>query len=291
MARPAGERRPIDHDVDVTEPSDQVDPQPAEPDPASFRDVDTAATDALVEMMDATDRWDAVRAARSWVLDRASVDPTRPALDVGCGPGTFGADARARGWRSVDLDRSAAMAHVARRRGDGSPGVLGGVGALPFATASFALVHCERVLQWADDPAGALDELWRVTAPEGHLAVTDTDWGTLAVDDPSGGDALSGAALGWVTHPRLARTLPRRLHDLGAEHVDVRSDVVTLTTWDPDDPAQHDGPPGLPLHSIAAGAHGVDVSRAEAAVASIADAARHGRFFAALTIVTAVARR
>ena len=58
------------------------------------------------------------------------------------------------------------MAHVARRRGDGSPGVLGGVGALPFATASFALVHCERVLQWADDPAGALDELWRVTAPE-----------------------------------------------------------------------------------------------------------------------------
>lgn len=242
-------------------------------------------------MMDATDRWAAVRDARAWVLDRAPLDSQHPVLDVGCGPGTFGAGARARGWSSVDLDRSSAMVNVARQRGPGLPGVLGGAAALPFADGSFALVHCERVLQWADDPSSAIEELWRVTAPDGHLAVTDTDWGTLVVDEPGGADALARAALGWVTHARLARTLPRRLAALGAPHVEVRADAVVIDRWDPDDPMQVEGPPGLPLASIATGAPDHARDDARAAVSELAERARSGSFFATLTIITAIAHR
>ena len=256
---------------------------------SSFVDVDAGDTSELVAMMDDTDRWEAVRSARSWVLDRAGAAGGF-ALDVGCGPGTFSQLARARRWSTVDLDRSDAMVGVARSRSGGAPGVIADVARLPFPDGAFDLVHCERVLQWADDPSGALAELWRVTASGGVLAVTDTDWGSLVVDDP-GSDALPAAALGWVTHPELARSIPRRLAELGAAEVRARADAIALTVWDPDDPSQHDGPPGLPLGSIATGASGAARTEADAAVGRVAAAARHGDFFAALTIVTTVARR
>ena len=261
--------------------------------PASFTDVDAADAAPLIQMMAATDRWDAVRAAREWVLDRAVTGPEAPVLDVGCGPGTFGARARRAGHRTIDVDRAAAMVGAARSGDPGAPGLVADTLALPFPDGVAGTVHCERVLQWTADPDVAVAELWRVTAPGGLLAVTDTDWATFAVDAPEGwvDDVLADAALGWVPHPRLAGTLVDRLTALGASAVEERRDHVLISAWDPDDPAQADGPPGLPLHSIAAGAGGVGRPRALAALDVLAAAARRGRFAARLTIVTAVARR
>ena len=131
--------------------------------------------------------------------------------------------------------------------------MLADVAQLPLRDGVADLVRIERVLQWADDPATALLELHRVAAPGGWLAVTDTDWGTFTVDhpDPAAARRLTDAALEWVPHARLARDLPTTVAALGAADVQTRHDTVTITAWDPDDPAQHDGPPGLPLHSIA----------------------------------------
>ena len=55
----------------------------------AFRDVDGDDAGRLVAMMDATDAWPEVRAARTWVLEQAAVGRGSTVLDVGSGPGTF----------------------------------------------------------------------------------------------------------------------------------------------------------------------------------------------------------
>jgi SAM-dependent methyltransferase len=259
----------------------------------AFGDVDGADPAHLVAMMDATDAWPGVAAARAWVLDRPRLDPPALVVDVGCGPGTFAAAARRRGLRTLDVDRSVAMVGAVRARHGSVPVALAEAAALPMVDGAAGLVHAERVLQWAADPGAAMAELWRVTGLGGHLAVTDTDWGSLVIDHPevAVAEGLARAARRWIPHPFLARSLPRRLADLGAHDVESRAEAVAVVAWDPDDPAQATGPPGLPLATIAQAARPEEKEPLADGLAVLADLARAGRFFAALTLVTAVGRR
>lgn len=271
----------------ASEPAESNGPDGPAPARAVFRDVDAADGGDLVPMMDATDAWPAVRAARSWLLDQAGVGPGAVVADVGCGPGTFGAEARGRGATALDIDRSAVMLDALRRRHPDADALRAALPHLPVRTGGVDLVHIERVLQWTAEPDACLAELRRLVAPGGWLAVTDTDWATFAVDHPDPGAAarLSAAAQRWVPHPTLARSLVDRLGQLGTGAVAHRHDVVTLERWDPDAPRETDGPPGLPLRMIAdAGPCAPDD------VEALADRARHGRFAATLTLVTALAR-
>jgi hypothetical protein len=77
--------------------------------------------------------------------------------------------------------------------------------------------------------------------------------------------------------------VPALIAELGATEVRTRHDTATMLEWDPDDPAQCDGPPGLPLHSIA--------GRLAHELAPVAHRARTGEFRAEVTLVTAIARR
>ena len=247
-----------------------------------FAAVDTGDPRDLVAMMDATDAWPAVQASRAWLLDQVTLHDGDLVVDAGCGPGTFGAEVPG---SVIDVDASHVMLRETRVRRPDARVVLGDVADLPLRDGTAAFVHAERVLQWIGDPGRALGELHRVVAPGGWLGVTDTDWGTFRIDhpDPGAADRLAGAALGWVPHARVARDLPTLFTALGARDVRTRHDVVTITAWDPDDPAQRDGPPGLPLHSIA-GEHASDVD-------AVADAARRRAFRAALTLVTVIGGR
>lgn len=255
-----------------------------------FRDVDTSADRSLVAMMDATDAWPAVRTARQWLHESVRVRlgrvPIR-SVDLGCGPGTFHTTSGAAA--TIDIDRSHTMVRSVRDRHPTTLAVVGDVERLGLADGVADLVHVERVLQWLDDPAQAMREAIRVVRPGGCVSVTDTDWSTLSVDDPTSPASreLSAAALWWVPHPTLAASLPTSL----AEHVvdvEVRHDVVRLTSWDPDVVDQHDGPPGLPLRTIAAAAGG---SVSSAGIDELASAARAGRFRAELTLVTVLGTR
>jgi SAM-dependent methyltransferase len=257
-----------------------------------FAAVDAGDATRLVAMMHATDAWPAVQAAREWVLGRVAPPPDTIVLDVGCGPGTFGIRAATRGAVAVDVDRSRAMLDAARAAHPAALVIGGDVAGLPLRDGAAALTHVERVLQWTTDPGNALAELARVTAPGGRLAVTDTDWSAFRMDhdEPRIADRWSAAALGWVPHARLAATLPERLRALGCDDVEVRHDRVTITAWNPDDPAHADGPPGLPLRSIGAGAAEPERARLLDDVAVLAGRARAGRFRADLVLVTAVGR-
>ncbi|MFN8028720.1 MAG: hypothetical protein U0W40_20895, partial [Acidimicrobiia bacterium] len=94
---------------------------------------------------------------------------------------------------------------------------------------------------------------------------------------------IEAAAAVWVRHPRLAADLPDLLAASEPTRFEWRRDTVVLDAWDPDDPAQVTGPPGLPLRSIAPDDH--------TAVDAVADGARRGAFHATLDLVTVVARR
>jgi SAM-dependent methyltransferase len=258
-----------------------------------FGAVDTGDARPLVAMMDATDAWPAVTGAREWVLGQTGVDVDTVVVDAGCGPGTFGTAAARIGAIAVDVDNSVAMLEESRRRRSDARPVFGHVAHLPLRTGAARLVRAERVLQWTPDPHAALAELHRATAPGGWTAVTDTDWGTLTVDhrDPSATERLAAAALRWVPHPRFAYGLPEAMTALGVTQVRVRTDTVVVTAWDPDDPTQRDGPPGLPLRSIAVAAEECDRGALERDLRVLADEARGGGFHATLVLVTVAARR
>ncbi len=133
-------------------------------------------------------------------------------LDVGCGPKPyypFFAE-RASSYVGVDVDTS-----------EGAD-LVGRVESLPVGDGEFDLVLCTQVLEHCDDPAQAVRELRRVTAPGGRvlasthgtqwyhpapvdywrwtheglrrLFTTNAEWGSIVVQ-PSGGTAACLAML------------------------------------------------------------------------------------------------
>jgi SAM-dependent methyltransferase len=114
------------------------------------------------------DRRDPRRGDPSWSLRaplaawvRSEADAARPArvLDVGCGVKPYYPYFEPWASRYVGVDI------VENPAAD----LLGPVEALPVDDASFDLVLCNQVLEHCDDPAQAVRELHRVTAPGGRV--------------------------------------------------------------------------------------------------------------------------
>jgi SAM-dependent methyltransferase len=205
---------------------------------AGWDDVDaTGAADSFRSYLDTVagrDRVWALKRRSRRLLDPASGDRL---LDVGCGTGddvAALADAVAPDGRALGVDASAAMVREARDRTSGG-GVVGlavaDVGALPLADAVIDGCRADRVLQHVPDPRGAFAGLCRVVRPGGRVAVTDSDWGTLAVDPPGGDLADLTARIAdpeWACarNPRVGRRLRRWA--AGGELVDVDLDATTL---------------------------------------------------------------
>jgi SAM-dependent methyltransferase len=95
-------------------------------------------------------------------------------LDVACGPGNFTrdfADAAGNGL-VVGVDASRPMlAYAARTAGANTAYMRCDASALPFRAESFDAVCCFGALHLFDDPWGALDEIVRVLAPGGRVAL------------------------------------------------------------------------------------------------------------------------
>jgi len=123
------------------------------------------------------------------MLDLADGDRV---LDVACGPGNFTrAFAREDQGLVVGLDASSAMLAraVHETREDNVAYVRGNASAMPFIDGAFDGVCCFAALYLIEDPFAAIDEMVRVLAPGGRLAIlTSVNRGLL----PAGvSDALS----------------------------------------------------------------------------------------------------
>ena len=165
-------------------------------------------------------RWLAAEAERA----RADLGRLR-VLDVGCGAKPYRSLFAAHAESYVGVDA------VENPHAD----LLGPIEALPVEDASFEIVLCNQVLEHCDDPAKAVSELRRVTAPRGrvltsthgvmtyHPSPTDYwrwthagleklfaengEWGSVRVTPASG----TTACLGMIASVYLDLAL-RRLH-------------------------------------------------------------------------------
>ena len=111
----------------------------------------------------------------SIALEMLDLSPADRVLDVGCGPGNFTRDfaQAAPDGLVVGIDASETMLAAAVRRGGGGSlaYVRGDARALPFGDASFDAVCCFAALYLIDEPLRAIDEIVRVLAPGGRVAL------------------------------------------------------------------------------------------------------------------------
>jgi SAM-dependent methyltransferase len=142
-------------------------------------------------------RWRTAENSAGYLLD--ALTPGTTVLDVGCGPGTITVDfaQRVAPGRVVGIDRADEVLDTARAAArdagvDTVEFAVGDVYALDFADGSFAVVHAHQVLQHLTDPVAALREMRRVCAPDGIVAVRDSDYATFTW---------------WPEDPRLTRWL------------------------------------------------------------------------------------
>jgi SAM-dependent methyltransferase len=119
-----------------------------------------------------------MREERQIAIDMLALSPGDRVLDVACGPGNFTRDfARVTtDGLVVGIDASATMLTRAVREtsSDRIAYVRGDAAALPFRDDSFDAVCCFAALYLIEDPMRALDEIARVLAPGGRVALMST---------------------------------------------------------------------------------------------------------------------
>ena len=127
-------------------------------------------------------------------------------LDVGCGPATLTCDLAAlvAPGRTVGIDAAAGIIDSARAWAGASGCTtvsfeVADLFALPFADASFDVVHAHQVLQHVADPVAALVEMRRVCRPGGLVAARDGDYPAFTFAPVEPDMVLAIAAYGRLT--------------------------------------------------------------------------------------------
>ena len=108
-------------------------------------------------------------------LDMLELSPTDRVLDVACGPGNFTRNfARVAGDGIVvglDASRTMLARAVQETDADNVAYLRGDACALPFSDASFDAICCFAALYLIEHPMRAVDEIARVLAPGGRVAL------------------------------------------------------------------------------------------------------------------------
>ncbi|HEY2603705.1 MAG TPA: class I SAM-dependent methyltransferase [Thermoleophilaceae bacterium] len=114
-----------------------------------------------------------MRDERQIAIEMLELEEDDTVLDVACGPGNFTRAFAGEADLVVGIDASSAMLAraVHETKADNVAYVRGDASAMPFRDGSFDAVCCFAALYLIEDPLGALDEIARVLAPGGRVAL------------------------------------------------------------------------------------------------------------------------
>jgi ubiquinone/menaquinone biosynthesis C-methylase UbiE len=221
--------------------------------------------------------------------------PSLSVLDCGCGTGEM--LALMSGLTAPGLacggDLSNAMLEEARRRAEAAGArhlrfEPMDVQSLPFPDGSFDRVLATQLLVHVPDPRRALQEMCRVTAPNGIVAIADTDWDTLVVgsSDKELGRRFTRLFSDGVRNGLVVREFAGWLRAEGFRNIRMIPQPIVFDDWT----FVRDWimAPALP-HFVAQGS--MSSVEAEALVDDLARRNASGGFFAAFSFYTATGQR
>jgi SAM-dependent methyltransferase len=121
-------------------------------------------------------RW--TKDIRSYLFDRVNLLADANILDVGCGTGVILKELAVRDLTSFGLDISAPFLNLAINAVNTTSFTQGDAHQLPYPNDTFNLSMCHFTLMWVENPNLVLDEMTRVTRPDGVvLALAEPDYG------------------------------------------------------------------------------------------------------------------
>ena len=159
----------------------------------------------------------------------------------------------------------------------------------PFADGSVHVLRCERVFQHLTDPHAAAHEFARVLAPDGRVAVLDSDWGTAISHAGDADLARRYVEASWrrMPNPFSGRRLPSQLRAAGLEvDDDIGSEALVM-------PPRVLLESGILRYNVAAATQDGAFTREEAdrLLSGFEAAAREGTAFFSVTMFAVVGRR
>jgi ubiquinone/menaquinone biosynthesis C-methylase UbiE len=188
-------------------------------------------TEALLSLLDATDRMPSLVRLRIRSYQLLSLVPGSTVVDVGCGAGRAVAELAERGVHAVGVDPDPWMLTAARKRWPGAEFREAGAEALPFADGSVRGYRADKVLHILPEPQRALTEARRVLAPGGRIVLTGQDWDAFMIeaDDAALTRTIVHACADRLGSPRAARRYRNLLLDSGFEDVTVEMHALVFT--------------------------------------------------------------
>jgi len=173
---------------------------------------------------------------RKFLFDRVGLAYVQRVLEVGCGTGAVLMDTNfstSNSLRNVDaskiqihgLDINSDFLSQASHHAPFSHLTQGDGHRLPYATSTFQLVYCHFLLLWVHNPRLVLEEMVRVTSPEGSiLALAEPDYGgriDYPLDFIEVGEMQEAALRHQGAETRLGRHLRGLFQRCGLENIET----------------------------------------------------------------------
>ena len=200
-----------------------------------FRDPRHVPAEELVRFLEEADRLPDMRAVQKALRQALDPRPGMRLLDAGCGAGLEAARL-AEDYRGLDVtgvDRNAELLDIARHRAPQVQWLEADLADLDLPPASFDAIRTERVpMHLPGDTFGrVVDNLVRMLAPGGRLALFELDYGAMILA-PGGAedelvDGVTATLYASLPQPRAARRLPELLTARGL--TDVTATPFPLT--------------------------------------------------------------
>ena len=184
-----------------------------------FRDPRHVPAEELVRFLEEADRLPDMRVVQKALREALDPRPGMRLLDAGCGAGLEAARL-AEGHRELDVtgvDRNAELLEIARHRAPQVRWLEADLADLDLPARSFDAIRTERVLMHVpgDTFERVVDNLVRMLAPGGRLALFELDYGAMILA-PGGAedelvDRVAATLYASLPQPRAARRLPELL--------------------------------------------------------------------------------